>query len=421
MKALDQQVSLEYSKVTNSQSGFLHNVALTLGTRGFLLVLMFASSVITARYLGPEGRGVYAVLTVISGIAIQFGNFGLHSANTYFLGQHPAFRDRIVSNSAWLSGVVGLVLCGLLILLQPQLWNAPAYSHWIYYVAIANVPFGLFYLLALNIRLGLGQVRSFNATELVVNAAGFVAVFILLVVFGLGPGSLIVYSSLFNATACVWLFLKLRTGRTGAFDFPLFSTMFRYGLKAYVAAMLAFLVLRFDMLMVNRMAGTSAAGIYSMAVQIGDVMYLLPVSIGTVMFPQISAMTTGQWKFTKRTALVTALLMGLSCLSVWFIGPAFIAAAYGVEFRESAVALRWLLPGIWALGVNTIYMNYFAGIGMPLITVISPAIALLVNLSLNLVLIPRMGASGASLASTIAYFIMLVCSGAYLISFRKSL
>jgi O-antigen/teichoic acid export membrane protein len=420
LKALDQHSPSESPNVTNSQSGFLHKVAVTLGTRGIGLVLMFASSVITSRYLRPEGRGVYAVLTVISGIAIQFGNFGLHAANTFFLGQNRSLRGKIVTNSAWISGIAGLILICLLIPLQSQLWNPGAYPSWVYYAAIANIPFGLFYLFAMNIRLGLGQVGSFNATELFVNVAGFVAVFICLVGFGLGPGSLIAYSTLFNAAASVWLFINLRIDGSNRFDFPLFSSMCGYGSKAYIAAMLSFLVLRLDMLMVSRMAGTGAAGIYSIAVQIADVLYLLPVSIGTVLFPQISAMTSGVWPFTKRTARVTALLMGVSCLTVWFIGPAFIQAAYGAEYRQSAAALRWLLPGIWVLGVNTIYMNYFAGTGMPLIVVISPAIALLVNLGLNIVLIPRMGVSGASFASTIAYFIMLICSGTYLFFHRKS-
>src|ERR1051326_631601 len=103
--------------------GFLGKVAATLGTRGILLVLTFVSSLISSRYLGPEGRGVYAVLTVISGIGIQLGNLGLHAANTYFLGRDRALRGQIVANSAWISGAVGLVLIAVLIPLRPLLWQ----------------------------------------------------------------------------------------------------------------------------------------------------------------------------------------------------------------------------------------------------------------------------------------------------------
>jgi O-antigen/teichoic acid export membrane protein len=409
----------EVSHQVNLWPGFLSKVAGTLGARGILLFLTFLSSVISARYLGPEGRGVYAVLTVISGVAIQLGNFGLHAANTFFLGRDRSLRNQIVSNSAWISGTIGLGLIVILIPMRPWLWDSAIYSRWVYYAAIASIPFGLFYLLAQNIRLGMGQIASFNATDILFTAAGFLAVIVCLVVLRFSAGSLIVYATVFNAAAAVWLFAKLRDPNTNAFDAQLFFKMFRYGLKAYVAALFAFLMLRFDLLMVSRILGTRAAGIYSIAVQIADVLYLLPISIGLILFPEISAMQSGAWPFTKRIAQGTAIFLGACCLAVWFIGPVFIQLAYGQQFLESATALRWLLPGIWTLGINTVFMNYFAGTGMPLVTVISPAIAFCVNLTLNLVLIPKMGVAGASLASTICYSIMLLCSAIYVMVFRK--
>src|SRR5688572_12707331 len=78
---------------------FLAKVAGTLGTRGLLLLLALTSSVITSRYLGAHGRGVYAVLIAVSSLGVQLGNFGLHAANTFFLGQDRSLRGQIVSNS----------------------------------------------------------------------------------------------------------------------------------------------------------------------------------------------------------------------------------------------------------------------------------------------------------------------------------
>ena len=400
---------------------FWGKVAATLTTRGLLLFVTLASSIVSARYLGPEGRGVYAVLMSIAAIGVQFGNVGLHAANTYFLGQDRSLRSRIVYNSASVSLLLGGVIILGLSVLRGLIWTPGGYPLWMYYVAVAGIPFSLFYLFAVNIRLGLGQIGSFNRTEIIVNVSGLVAVVVLLAALRLDAGSLIVYSTVFNACAAVWLFLQLmRSAEPEKFDMALFSRMFRYGLKAYTAAIFAFLVLRFDLLMVNRMIGVEAAGIYSMAVQIADVLYLFPVSIGLVLFPEIAGMKSGTLAFAKSTARVTAMLLGVGAVGVWFVAPLFIQIAYGTEFIEAATALKWLLPGIWILGINTVFMNYFAGTGMPLITVISPAIALLMNVGLNLILIPRMGISGAALASTVAYFLMFGCSMAYLFWTRTS-
>jgi O-antigen/teichoic acid export membrane protein len=420
MNLLARKSTLENPHELTMWHGFLTKVGATLGTRGFVLVASFVSSVVTSRYLGPGGRGTYAVLTVTAGIAIQLGNFGLHAANTFFLGQDRSLRGRVVANSAWLSGTLGLLLVAILVACRSYVWNPADDSFLIYYAAIATVPFGLFYTLALNIRLGLGQIQAFNSTELVVNIGGLIAVTICLIVLHLGVGSLIIYSTVFNAMAALWLFSKLRVGPAMRFDFALFARMFRYGIKAYVAAIFAFLVLRFDLLMVSKIVGPEGAGIYSIAVQIADVLYLLPVSIGLVLFPELSAMKSGAWDFAKRTARVTSVLLAIATAGVWLVAPTFIQLAYGPEFSESAVALKWLLPGIWALGVNSVFMNYFAGTGMPIVTVISPAIAFATNVGLNYLLIPIMGISGASLASTICYSIMLLCSGIYLRFHRKT-
>src|SRR5439155_11442584 len=211
----------------------------------------FVSSVITSRYLGPEGRGLYAVLTLLSATGVQLGNFGLHAANTFFLGQDRSLRGQVVANSAWVSATLGFVFIMTLLVLQPLLWSPAGQPLWLYYAAIAVIPFSLFYVLALNIWLGLGQIVSFNAIEVFVNLAGLLAVALCLVVFQLGAGSLILYSTLFNAVVATWLFTKLRDRQKNRFDVSLFSKMFQYGLKAYIAAIFAFLVLRFDLLMVS--------------------------------------------------------------------------------------------------------------------------------------------------------------------------
>ena len=74
-----------YRKVLNST--FLLNVAETLLTRIVMIPIGLITSVILARVLGPEGRGLYAVAATISAIGEQFGNFGLHASNTYYVAR----------------------------------------------------------------------------------------------------------------------------------------------------------------------------------------------------------------------------------------------------------------------------------------------------------------------------------------------
>ena len=58
-------------------------------------------------------------------------------------------------------------------------------------------------------------------------------------------------------------------------------------------------------------------------------------------------------------------------------------------------------------------MNFFASIGMPLITLLSTGFATVLNIILNMRFIPEYGIIGASFSSIISYGLMLIISIIY--------
>ena len=76
---------------------------------------------------------------------------------------------------------------------------------------------------------------------------------------------------------------------------------------------------------------------------------------------------------------------------------------YGEKFRESVEALLILVPGIIAMTVYMILHSDLTGRGRAKITVYIFGMALILNIVLNLFLIPRYGINGAAFSSTISY------------------
>src|SRR5436305_14851399 len=66
---------------------FASGVAVTFATRLLILLCIVGSSVVVARWLGPEGTGALAVLNVTVALALQLGSVGLTSATTYFVAK----------------------------------------------------------------------------------------------------------------------------------------------------------------------------------------------------------------------------------------------------------------------------------------------------------------------------------------------
>jgi len=398
----------------NTTSDFFQKVAETFVTRIFLIGIGLITSVIIARVLGPEGRGLYAVAATIAAMGIQFGNLGLHASNTYYVAQRPEFLPYLVSNSLVASfGAGSLGSIALLGILSkwPHLVqiNGP-----LLILALASIPFGLAYLLFQNLLIGIQDIRSYNRIEI---GNRLLTLALMAGVISLNVGNM---ETLFSAYlfallfSFVWSFrqLKCRFSSTFSLSFSLFKTHIRYGLKAYVAALFAFFVLRADLLIIQYMLGAEQIGFYSIAVSTADLIYLAPTIIGTILFPKLSSMRNDEerWAYTRRVIWRVGGGMTLISFPIIFFSKPLIHFLYGKDFVPAVPALVWLMPGIVMLSMNTIFMNYFASTGMPWITVYSPAFAVLLNIGLNIQFLPVFGIVGASLASDIAYGVMLMAS-----------
>jgi O-antigen/teichoic acid export membrane protein len=111
----------------------------------------------------------------------------------------------------------------------------------------------------------------------------------------------------------------------------------------------------------------------------------------------------------ERTALTTiaaryTFWLGLAgSVLVFLLADWAVVLLYGIEYRPSALALRLLLPGIVTLGMGHVLSNDIAGRGKPEVIAAQSAFAVVLNIFLNLVLIPRLNFPGASIASVISY------------------
>ena len=154
--------------------------------------------------------------------------------------------------------------------------------------------------------------------------------------------------------------------------------------------------------------------------QISDALLLLPVTIGMILLPRVAAEApAGGVETTARILRHTALLLTGVVVTAAILVTPVVRIFYGRGFEGAILATLGLLPGIWALGLNGVLMNHFAGRGMPAVTLYAPLAGLVLNVGLNLVVVPRYGIAGAAATSSLAYALMLALSlGAFMRSGR---
>lgn len=401
-------------------SDFIRKIGETFVTRIFLIGIGLATSVIVARALGPEGRGLYAVAATIGAIGVQFGNLGLHASNTYYVARDKKLLPALVGNTIMVSFAVGgfiTVLIWMIFSIWPKF--APL-GGLLLILSLIWIPLGLVCLLLQNLLLGIQEVRAFNKIELVTKMVA-VSVIGLLTLIGTATVEAVFSAALVALViSSLWALCRLKSHLTKPpqASIALLKENIWYGLKAYLAAFFSFLVLRVDLLMAKYMLGAEQTGYYSIAANMGELVNILPVVVATILFPKLSALTDikEKWYFTKKAAVATGAGMLLVLAVAGFLAKPVVRVLYGDPFLPSVPPFLWLLPGIFFLGVETVAVQFLNSIGFPKVIVVVWSLTCFLNIGLNMWVIPEYGITGASIVSSLSYFV--VCAFIVWISWK---
>ena len=391
---------------------YAKGVLITLISKAFVICIGILSSIITARYLGPSGRGVLAVLIVILGAAIQFGSFGFNASMAYFISRDKTLTSQVASNSLLVAVTVGATIALFLFLVgqfSPVVIIGEVDVVYLNIFLIA-IPFSFLTQFFQNIFIAHQRIYDFNLLDLVSRLIQFIGFGVVLVLLGLSTYEAVLWFTVVTViSGLMYVFrssqfteIKLR------FDAPLFTGMFRYGVRTYIASFLMFLLIRSNIMLINYFLGASESGIYSIAMQFADVIHLLPATLGLILFPKVSENVRDPGELTAKVFRFSVLIMGAICIGILLVGRPLIEILFGEKFIGAVVPLYWLTPGIFALSLVVILNHDLAARGVPPIVMIAPGIGLVASVAINLMFLKQYGIMASAVASTTGYFIVLI-------------
>jgi O-antigen/teichoic acid export membrane protein len=82
-----------------------------------------------------------------------------------------------------------------------------------------------------------------------------------------------------------------------------------------------------------------------------------------------------------------------------------VSVLFGAAFAPASFAFVLLMPGMLFLGVHSVAVQFLNSIGYPISVVIIWGACSVFNIVVNLWAIPRYGIAGASLVSSVSYFL----------------
>lgn len=366
----------------------------------------FVASVLIARALGPAGRGLYAYPVALLGIVMAFGHVGQEFAQVYLAGQGQDLR-RMWANATAFSVVAGTVcwagVAGVLAI-DPRIAGGLPLS-WIA-VPMGLVPFLLMSLYWANLLQLDGRLVTATWASWFGVALQAIAIGVLFPLHELTPFRMLLLQWLTNGSA--WLLLLLACYRAGLVSLRVDRVLLRrsvaFGVKAYVAQVFFFLVLRVDQVLVRGLAGYRQLGLYSLATTVAELLWLLTDPLAAALIPHMVRAQIGDDRRLSFAMARLSLWISMTAAIVgWFLAPLAIPIVYGAGFAGAVPAMRLLLPGVVALAAARPLGAMLVKEGRPLITSVLGLGALGLNVALNLALLSRIGIRGASIASSACY------------------
>jgi len=387
---------------------FAKNTIITFVTRFLKLIFAVGITMIIARILGAGGSGAYSLIVLLPTFLIVFTNFGIGSASVYFIGKKKYPLSQILGNSIIFSLIISFLALavGLIVVFyfSDTLFQGVGKRYLL--LGLSLIPFQIFLSFLENILLGLREIKKYNLITLIPIASFFILILSLFLNPSWGLTAVIASQFIGLVVSCLISFSwirKLTNGTSFNFNKNYVKETLDYGFKTYLGGAFSFLSFRADIFLINLFTGTLAVGFYSVAVNISENIWLISKSAATMLFPEVaSEERKSQWLtpiVCRNILLITAIL----ALVLFLISKWLIVLLFTERFLNSVLPLRILLIGTIAISGSRIITSDLHGRGKPILSAYSNLSAIILNIILNLILIPKYGIIGAAWASAVSY------------------
>jgi O-antigen/teichoic acid export membrane protein len=366
------------------------------------LVFGLATSIVTARWLGPEGKGTLSALLFLGeGMFLNICALGLGEAAVILFGRGQAsLQDALASGLVplFLSGCLGVG--GMLIISIPAQWSAILPVVLLEGGVFVAWVFVGFFITILNAEEQFALTSLFIATRYAV-----IAVATWIFVAGLGLGILGGVLGSGAGALCLLALCLRRLHGDGKSLRPKLSVEFlrsalRFGIPIQAAWFTITMSQRLDQLIVYSIRGEADGGVYAVALTLGQLVTFAPMVLSATSFPRLTSATTetalsliGK---VSRVALTAALVTAVFLCATL---PIAVPLLFGRAYDQAIIPAALLSVGGILWSQQWILARTAAARGNTRVLLVSFASSLVAVLVLDVLLVPAFGILGAAWAS----------------------
>lgn len=367
-----------------------------------ILLVNMLTGVLTARYLGPSGRGEQTAMVNWSQFLAFSMSFGIPSALIYTAKKNPDEAGVLYRMALMIGLGFGLIamIVGITVLpywldsFSPQV---VVFSQWSM-ILCPLIVISQINNAAFRFR---GDYRTFNLMRYLLPLLTLGAIGILILTDHINPYT----TALAYLLPSVPLFIGMTISLLRTYSVKMkdayvnFKRLFKYGLGSYGNDLLGQFSGYIDQILIAGLLRPADLGLYAVAVSLSRMVNFFSNSITVVLFPKASELSKDEaiaLTFKAFRISTTCTLLGALLLMV--AAPFVIPLLYGKDFNTALTVFRLLLLEVTISGGTMILAQVFMALGKPKFVSILQGVGLLLVIPLLFLLVPKFGLFGAGVA-----------------------
>ncbi len=399
--------SLLFENTSVKQTILKNTFWLTAGT-GASRVLRAVLILYAARILGTEGYGVFSYVLSVAAFFTILSDIGLSPLLTRESVRQPEKVQTYLSTTFALK--LGLIAITVLatIIGTPYFTNVDAALPLIPLVAIL---LALDSLRGFSYSIARAQNRmQFEAgfimlTDFFITAFGLVILFTQPTTMGLTLAYTV--GSGLGTLGAFWALRKELGGLLKHFDRALVKPIFSSAWPFAIMSLLGGFMINIDTIVLGIFRSASELGLYAAAQRPIQILYMIPGLVAVSIFPIVSWHVhrgeIGESKKILETSLTALLAVGLPVtVGGMILGAPLINLLFGSAYSGATLTFQLLLVTVPMIFIGTIVGNTIFAHDKQRIFIFSTGTGAIMNVVLDLLLIPTYGIAGSAVATIIA-------------------
>jgi O-antigen/teichoic acid export membrane protein len=376
-------------------------------------ILSFFFFMQAARYLGAGDFGILSFALALAAIFGAFSDLGLRQIATREVARDKSLAAKYLANVAGIKIIlVVIVSAGLVILVN--ILNYPQKTRYVVYLIGLSIVFNAFIQMFYAIFQANEKMEFESVGNILRNSLLLVSALLVITTHSSVLALALLYPAVdllilvYAAGIYLWKFGKLRIEVDISFLKPTLKHALPFGLTTIFGMIYHWI----GTVMLSTMKGDVVVGWYSAAYRIVFVLLLMPVAFDMAVFPVMSRLYVSSHDSLKLMCEKGFKYMTFISIPIGIGGTLLadriILLVFGSEYSNSVIALKILIWSAVLIFMGVPFSTVLNSTNRQLVLAKVVGVSVILNVFLNLVLIPKYGLFGASISSVVSIFLLSV-------------